>query len=174
MSFKICHQLELNENSLFLGLIVVVSNRSGLGLMAPDLPAWDAGNLIAKLAMKIALLYWCATSWPCQMRLVGASFTTIWSTYTVVEILILFSLYSGKIIEQKVRRQLSKFLVLSDLGVICMPCSRLWLNWNGHMSFLTGQDWTPIFAGQVLPARTKSGLIFINILHTNCPSYRFS
>ena len=97
MSFKICHQLELNENSLFLGLIVVVSNRSGLGLMAPDLPAWDAGNLIAKLAMKIALLYWCATSWPCQMRLVGASFTTIWSTYTVVEILILFSLYSGKI-----------------------------------------------------------------------------
>ena len=119
MSFKICHQLELNENSLFLGLIVVVSNRSGLGLMAPDLPAWDAGNLIAKLAMKIALLYWCATSWPCQMRLVGASFTTIWSTYTVVEILILFPLYLGKIIEQKVRRQLSKFLVLSDLRVIC-------------------------------------------------------
>ena len=84
----------------------------------PDLPAWDAGNLIAKLAMKIALLYWCATSWPCQMRLVGASFTTIWSTYTVVEILILFSLYLGEIIEQKVRRQLSKFLVLSG-KIVC-------------------------------------------------------
>ena len=98
VSFKICHQLELNENSLFLGLIVVVSNRSGLGLMASR-PAWNAGNLIAKLAMKIALLYWCATSWPCQMRLVGASFTTIWSTYTVVEMLILFLFYLWKIIE---------------------------------------------------------------------------
>ena len=34
------------------------------------------------------------------------------------------------------------------------------LNRTGHMSFLTGQDWTPKFAGQVLPDRTESGLIF--------------
>ena len=33
-------------------------------------------------------------------------------------------------------------------------------------SFLTGQDRTPKFTGQVLPDRTKSGLIFLNILHT--------
>ena len=32
------------------------------------------------------------------------------------------------------------------------------------MSFLTGQDRTPKFAGQVLPHRTESGLIFLNIL----------
>ena len=36
------------------------------------------------------------------------------------------------------------------------------------MSFLTGQDRTPKFAGQVLPDRTKSGLTFLNILlHKN-------
>ena len=34
------------------------------------------------------------------------------------------------------------------------------LNRIGHMSFLTGQDRTPKFAGQVLPDRTESGLIF--------------
>ena len=37
------------------------------------------------------------------------------------------------------------------------------LNRTGHMSFLTGQDQTPKFAGQFLPDRTKSGLIFLNI-----------
>jgi hypothetical protein len=41
----------------------------------------------------------------------------------------------------------------------------LGLNWTGHMSFLTGQDQTPKFAGQVLADRTKSGLVFLNILH---------
>ena len=41
------------------------------------------------------------------------------------------------------------------------------LNRTGHMSFLTGQDRTPKFVGQVLPDRTKSGLTFLNILHTN-------
>ena len=35
---------------------------------------------------------------------------------------------------------------------------------TGHMSFLTGQDRTPKFAGQVLPDRTESGLIFLDIL----------
>ena len=40
------------------------------------------------------------------------------------------------------------------------------LDRTGHMSFLTGQDRTPKFAGQVLPDRTKSGLIFLNILPT--------
>ena len=38
------------------------------------------------------------------------------------------------------------------------------LDRTGHMSFLTGQDRTPKFAGQVLPDRTESGLIFLNIL----------
>jgi hypothetical protein len=32
------------------------------------------------------------------------------------------------------------------------------------MSFLIEQDWTPKFAGQVLPDRTESGHIFLNIL----------
>ena len=43
---------------------------------------------------------------------------------------------------------------------------KLGLNLTGHMSFLTGQDWTPKFAGRVQPDRTKSGLTFLNILHT--------
>ena len=32
----------------------------------------------------------------------------------------------------------------------------LWLNRTGHMSFLTRQDWTPKFAGQVLPDTDRS------------------
>ena len=36
----------------------------------------------------------------------------------------------------------------------------------GHMSFLTGQDRTPKFAGWVLRDRTKFGLTFLNILGT--------
>ena len=43
---------------------------------------------------------------------------------------------------------------------------KLGLNRTGHMSFLTGQDRTPKFAGQVLPDWTESGLIFLNILPT--------
>ena len=43
---------------------------------------------------------------------------------------------------------------------------KLGLNRIGHMSFLTGQDRTPKFAGQVLADRTESGLIFLNILTT--------
>ena len=38
------------------------------------------------------------------------------------------------------------------------------LNRTGHMSFLTRQDRTPKFAGQVLPDRSESGPIFFNIL----------
>ena len=38
---------------------------------------------------------------------------------------------------------------------------RLGLDRTGHMSFLTGQDRTPKFAGQVLPDRTESGLLFL-------------
>ena len=38
------------------------------------------------------------------------------------------------------------------------------LDRTGHMSFLTGQDRTPKFAGQVLPDRTESRLTFLNIL----------
>ena len=44
----------------------------------------------------------------------------------------------------------------------------LGLKQTGHITFLTGQDQTPKFAGQVLPDRTKSGLTFLNILlHKN-------
>ena len=39
------------------------------------------------------------------------------------------------------------------------------------MSFLTGQDRTPKFAGQVLPDRTKSGLIFY--IPNNRISFKF-
>ena len=39
------------------------------------------------------------------------------------------------------------------------------LDRTGYMNFLTRQDRTPKFAGPVLPDRTKSGLIFLNILH---------
>ena len=44
---------------------------------------------------------------------------------------------------------------------------QLGLNRTGHMSFLTGQDLTPKFAGQVLPDQTESGLMFLNISTTN-------
>jgi hypothetical protein len=37
----------------------------------------------------------------------------------------------------------------------------LGLNRIGHMSFLTEQDRTPKFAGQVLPDQTESGLTFL-------------
>ena len=47
------------------------------------------------------------------------------------------------------------------------------LNRTGHMSFLTGQDQTPKFAGQFLPDRTKSGLIFLNIFIPS-KSHQFS
>ena len=43
---------------------------------------------------------------------------------------------------------------------------QLGLDRTRHMSFLTGQDRTPNFAGQVLRDRTKSGLIFLMILPT--------
>ena len=41
---------------------------------------------------------------------------------------------------------------------------RTYVDWTGHMSFLTGQVRTPKFAGQVLPDRTESGLMFLDIL----------
>ena len=40
----------------------------------------------------------------------------------------------------------------------------LGLDRTEHMSFLTGQDRTLKFAGQVLPDRTESGLIISNFL----------
>jgi hypothetical protein len=53
-----------------------------------------------------------------------------------------------------------------------MWCIKVVLDRTGHMSVLTtGQDRTPTFAGQVLPDRTESGLIFLNILPTK---YRLS
>ena len=41
------------------------------------------------------------------------------------------------------------------------------LNGTGHMSFLTGQDRTSKFAGQVLPDWTESGLTFSTFYITN-------
>jgi hypothetical protein len=52
-----------------------------------------------------------------------------------------------------------------------MMADTVGLDRNGHMNFLTGQDRTPKFAGQVLPDRTESGLILLNILPTK---YRLS
>ena len=40
------------------------------------------------------------------------------------------------------------------------------------MTFLTGQDRTPKFAGQVLPDRTESGLSFLTFYLTNM-DYQF-
>ena len=59
----------------------------------------------------------------------------------------------------------------STLGVYLnvMGSNAVGLDRTGHMSFLTGQDRTPKFAGQVLPDRTKSGLMSKSILQ-----YRFS
>ena len=64
-----------------------------------------------------------------------------------------------------------------SLGVMAIPFMefQVWgykifvgLDQTGYMSFLTGQDRTPKFAGQVLPDRTKSGLTFLNIYSINC------
>jgi hypothetical protein len=41
------------------------------------------------------------------------------------------------------------------------------------MSFLTGQDWTAKFAGQVQPDWTESGLIFLTFYLTSM-GYQFS
>ena len=51
---------------------------------------------------------------------------------------------------------------------------KLGLNWTGHMSFLTGQDRTPKFAGQVLPDRTESGLIPKYLTYHTITDYYFS
>ena len=56
---------------------------------------------------------------------------------------------------------------ISVLKGVAQKAGKLGLNRTGHMSFLTGQDRTPKFAGQVLPDRTKSGLTFLNILQIN-------
>ena len=48
----------------------------------------------------------------------------------------------------------------------------LGLNRTGHMSFLTRQDRTPKFAGQVLPNWTESRLIFLSILPANSHKIR--
>ena len=61
----------------------------------------------------------------------------------------------------------------------CLQLRPLGLDRTGHMSFLTGQDRTPKFGGQVLPDRTESGLIFLNILpakvlKVRCPGRKSS
>ena len=48
---------------------------------------------------------------------------------------------------------------------LCNYLSRTRPDWD--MSFPTGQDQTPKFAGQVLPDRTESGLIYLDIYHIN-------
>jgi hypothetical protein len=50
---------------------------------------------------------------------------------------------------------------------------QLGLNRTGHMSFLTRPDRTPKFAGQVLPDRTESGLVFLTFYLTSM-GYQFS
>ena len=53
------------------------------------------------------------------------------------------------------------------------PRYQVGLNRTGHMSFLTGQDRTHKFAGQVLPDRTESGLVFLTFYLTSM-GYQFS
>ena len=48
------------------------------------------------------------------------------------------------------------------------------VNRTGHMSYLTGQERTPKFARQVLPDWTKSGLIFLNILHLQITEFHWN
>ena len=48
------------------------------------------------------------------------------------------------------------------------------LDRTGHMSFLTGQDRTPKFAGQVLPDRTESGLLFLKHFTGDISSHKIS
>jgi hypothetical protein len=47
------------------------------------------------------------------------------------------------------------------------------LNRTGNMTFLTGQDRTPKFAGQVLPDQTESGLRFLTF-YLMSMGYQFS
>ena len=49
----------------------------------------------------------------------------------------------------------------------------LGLNRTGHLSFLTGQDRTPKFAGQVLSDQTESRLIFLTF-YLKSIIYQFS
>ena len=55
-----------------------------------------------------------------------------------------------------------KNLELYILSTLLCNVKTIGLTLTGHMSFLTGQDRTPKFAGQVC----QTGLIFLNILHT--------
>jgi hypothetical protein len=51
--------------------------------------------------------------------------------------------------------------------------STVGLNRTGHMSFLSRQDRTSKFAGQVQPDRTESGLIFLTF-YLKSMGYQFS
>ena len=73
--------------------------------------------------------------------------------------------YLGPILNQCVKPLFLNFSNVSKL--------RVGLNRTGHMSFLTGHDQTPKFAGQVLPDRTESGLIFLTFYLTSM-GYQFS
>ena len=50
---------------------------------------------------------------------------------------------------------------------LLLICIKVGLNRTGHMTFLTGQDQTPKFAGQVLPDRSESGIIFFAFYQRN-------
>ena len=72
--------------------------------------------------------------------------------------LLVFGFLQGKVVNSEFWNFFSvNYCSLDQLG----------LDRTGHMSFLTGQDRTPKFAGQVLPDRTESRLIFLNVLPTN-------
>ena len=49
---------------------------------------------------------------------------------------------------------------MMELRGVSLRSYNLELNRTEHMSFLTGQDRTPQFAGQVLPDQTEYGLLF--------------
>ena len=56
------------------------------------------------------------------------------------------------------------FLLVSLIDFEVQTAHIIGLNRTGHMGFLTGQDRTPKFAGQVLPDRTESRTYIFNIL----------
>ena len=62
------------------------------------------------------------------------------------------------------RRECPQVYINEDFPQIACCTKELGLDRTGHMSFLTGQDRTPKFAGQVMPDWTESGLIILNIL----------
>ena len=66
--------------------------------------------------------------------------------------------------------QKRRWCLITVIGLFAFAVvwTHLWstvrLDRTGHISFLTGQNWTPKFTGQVLPDQIESGLLFLKHL----------